>query len=100
MCAIIDASVLGSMFGEENTQPSAAREFRRRVDKGKLLLVIGGKLKRELIRNSNFRSNCSPLSGCGPGIALLDHVAGVSGQGDLDSDEGVVSEGGHRADVT
>ncbi len=43
------------MFGEENTQPSAAREFRRRVDKSKLLLVIGGKLKRELIRNSNFK---------------------------------------------
>ena len=43
--------------------------------------------------------NCSPLLGGRVSIVQLDHVGGLSGKRDLDGDEGIVSERGHRAQV-
>ena len=46
MCAILDANVVGEVFGRE--LPPAGKAFFRRVSQGKIRLVIGGKLRCEL----------------------------------------------------
>ena len=53
MCAIIDADVVGETFGE--SQSPAGRAFRESVDRGDLLLVLGGELLDELDRHGKFR---------------------------------------------
>ena len=54
MCAIVDASVVGTVFGLSKDRPAAAQEFFEWVDSGRLVLVIGGKLKAELLAYGNF----------------------------------------------
>ena len=53
MCAIIDANVVAQAFGDALTP--AGKAFRKRVDKGKLQLVVGGKLLDELDSHGKFR---------------------------------------------
>lgn len=53
MCAILDANVAGQVFGTD--RPPAGRAFFDRIASGRVRLVIGGRLRRELDRNSVFR---------------------------------------------
>ena len=53
MCAIVDASVAGEVFGS-SPQPAGKRFFEW-VNKGNGRLVAGGKLLRELELSSGFR---------------------------------------------
>ena len=55
MCAVVDASVVGTVFGTSMDRPAAAQGFFERVNSGKLVLVAGGELKRELLKNGNFK---------------------------------------------
>ena len=50
MCAIIDANVVGEVFGDE--RPEAGEEFFRWINTGQGVLVVGGKLFLELTRAS------------------------------------------------
>lgn len=54
MCAILDASVCSRVFGDDN-RPAAGKGFFKWIDEGNGRLVIGGKLRYELYRNSKFR---------------------------------------------
>ena len=53
MCAILDANVVGEVFSRD--RPSAAGAFFDWLDSDRGRLVIGGKLRRELDRNTAFR---------------------------------------------
>ena len=53
MCAILDANVAGQVFGAR--RPAAGERFFEWIDSGRGRLVIGGRLRRELDRNSEFR---------------------------------------------
>ncbi len=53
MCSILDASVVGEVFGSNSSE--AAKKFFDWIDSGKGRLVTGGKVLRELNKNSNFR---------------------------------------------
>lgn len=53
MCAIIDNDVVKEAFGDKLTP--AGQAFRKSVDRGQVLLVVGGKLLDELDQNSKFR---------------------------------------------
>lgn len=55
MCAIVDANVVVTVFDTSENRPPAAQKFFERVDSGKLILVVGGKLKRELCSHGRFR---------------------------------------------
>jgi len=55
MCAIIDVNVVGQAFGDEHTRTPAGNLFRKWVNQRQGRLIVGGKLKRELARNSNFK---------------------------------------------
>lgn len=48
MCAILDANIVGSVFG--SNRPIAGKEFHKWISTGHGRLVIGGKLRRELAR--------------------------------------------------
>ena len=50
MCSIIDANVAGQLAGKN--PPEAGRRFLDYVDSGKLVLVLGGKLRHELDKTS------------------------------------------------
>ena len=52
MCAILDANVAGQVFGMD--RPPAAKAFFDRIDSGRVRLLIGGGLRRELDRISAF----------------------------------------------
>lgn len=52
MCAILDANVAGQVFGMDRSP--AARAFFDRIDSGRVRLVVGGRLRRELDRISAF----------------------------------------------
>ena len=53
MCAILDANVAGQVFGAN--RPAAGQAFFDWLDSGRGRLVIGGRLRRELDRNGDFR---------------------------------------------
>lgn len=53
MCAILDNAVVHEVFG--HGRPDAGEGFRRWTDSGKGQLVIGGRLRAELVRNHAFR---------------------------------------------
>ena len=53
MCAILDANVAWQVFGAE--RPPAGRAFFDRIDSGRVRLVAGGRLRRELDRSEAFR---------------------------------------------
>ena len=53
MCAILDASVIGEVFGR--APPEAAVKFLQWINKGSGRLVAGGKLLRELNENALFQ---------------------------------------------
>ena len=53
MCAILDANVVGQVFGGD--RPTAGRAFFEWVDSGPGRLVAGGRLRRELDRTRAFR---------------------------------------------
>ena len=53
MCAILDANVAWQVFGAE--RPPAGRAFFDRIDSGWMLLVVGGRLRRELDRSEVFQ---------------------------------------------
>ena len=56
MCAILDANVAAQVFGAEGAErPEAGRAFLDWVDSGRVRLVIGGRLLRELDHNREFR---------------------------------------------
>ena len=56
MCAIIDTNVVHEVFGSSDEQPAGAGEgFFRWLSSGKGKLVVGGKLKEEIGRVSNYR---------------------------------------------
>ncbi len=55
MCVIVDTSVVGLMFSEPQKGFVAATVLRKYIDNGKLNLVVGGKLKKELFGTSKFR---------------------------------------------
>ena len=48
MCAIVDNNVVAEVFGDENSRPEAGQQFRKKIDSGKIILVLGGKLRSEL----------------------------------------------------
>lgn len=50
MCAIIDVNIAHEVFGEN--RPEAGARFFKKIDSGKLRLVIGGKLREELYKMS------------------------------------------------
>ena len=52
MCAILDANAASVVFVADSGKPPAAREFLKRIDAGRLRLVVGGKLFEELKRGS------------------------------------------------
>ena len=54
MCAILDASVVSQVFGRRC--PPAGKAFFNLIAKRHGRLIVGGKLDRELARNSGFRS--------------------------------------------
>lgn len=53
MCAIIDKSVVHRAFGNKCTE--AGKLFRKWIHKGHGRLVVGGKVKKELTENNNFK---------------------------------------------
>lgn len=53
MCAIIDANVVGEVFGPNPTE--AGKEFRAWIIKGSGRLISGGKLREELDRIQSFK---------------------------------------------
>lgn len=55
MCAVLDASVCSMVFGGED-RPDAGKGFFDWVNSGKGRLVIGGRLRRELYQNQNFKN--------------------------------------------
>ena len=55
MCAIVDASVIGEVFGRARSRTPAAQKFFEWLDTGTGLLVIGGKLRTELERSAAFK---------------------------------------------
>lgn len=56
MCAIIDANVVSKAFGGRGKRTETGDLFRAWVDEGRGRLVVGGKLKRELVENvGSFR---------------------------------------------
>ena len=54
MCAILDNDVIHQVFGPR--RPPAGQEFFKWVDAGKIHLVVGGKLRRELGANHAFKA--------------------------------------------
>lgn len=52
MCAILDNSVVTEVFGEN--RPPAGEEFFRWLNEGRGLLILGGKLRKELGENKKF----------------------------------------------
>ena len=52
MCAILDANVVGEVFGTD--RPAAGKEFFRWINEGRGRLVVGGRLLQELDRNRAF----------------------------------------------
>ena len=55
MCAIVDASVIGEVFGRARSRTPAAQKFFEWLNAGTGILVIGGKLRSELERSKAFR---------------------------------------------
>ena len=55
MCAILDANVAWQVFETERPRPPAGRAFFGRIDSGRVRLVVGGRLRRELDRIREFR---------------------------------------------
>lgn len=53
MCAILDSAVVHEVFGHD--RPDAGEGFRRWIDSERGQLVIGGRLRGELVRNHAFR---------------------------------------------
>ena len=53
MCAILDNDRISEVFGSKCTRAGVA--FRNWIDSGKGQLVVGGKLRRELSRNREFK---------------------------------------------
>ena len=53
MCAILDANVVGQVFGAD--RPAAGQVFFAWIDSGRGRLVVGGRLRQELDRNDAFR---------------------------------------------
>ena len=54
MCAIVDNNVVAEVFGDEDSRPEAGQQFRKKIDSGKIILVLGGKLRSE-IEHKEFR---------------------------------------------
>ena len=54
MCAILDANVVGQVFGTD--RPAAGQAFFRWIDSGPGRLVVGGRLRRELDRSRAFQA--------------------------------------------
>lgn len=52
MCAILDASVAGEVFGANRSRPG--RQFFEWLETPQARLVVGGKLYRELVRSPTF----------------------------------------------
>ena len=53
MCAILDADVVGQVFGAD--RPAAGRAFFQWINSGRGRLAIGGRLRRELDRTRAFQ---------------------------------------------
>jgi hypothetical protein len=53
MCAILDTAVVHEVFSR--CRPDAGEGFRRWIDSGRGQLVIGGRLREELVRYNAFR---------------------------------------------
>ena len=54
MCAILDASVCSMVFDGDD-RPEAGKVFFEWIHSGKGRLVIGGRLRRELFKNTKFK---------------------------------------------
>ncbi len=54
MCAIVDNNIVAEVFGDENSRPEAGQQFRKKIDSGKIILALGGKLRSE-IEHKQFR---------------------------------------------
>ena len=54
MCAILDNDVVHQVFGK--SRPQAGVEFFRWIDAGRIQLVVGGRLRRELGSNHAFKA--------------------------------------------
>ena len=55
MCAIVDANVVAEVFGDN--RPEAGEEFFKWINSGRGVLVVGGRLLKELLGSSSgFRS--------------------------------------------
>jgi len=55
MCAIVDASVIGEVFGRARSRTPAAQKFFEWLNAGTGKVVIGGKLREELERSTAFQ---------------------------------------------
>ncbi len=56
MCAIVDANVASIVFGADNNKPDAAREFFNHIRSDGPVLVIGGRLNKELSKIGEFKN--------------------------------------------
>ena len=55
MCAILDANVAWQVFETKRPRPPAGKAFFDRINSGRVRLVVGGRLRRELDRSEAFR---------------------------------------------
>ncbi len=74
MCAILDANVVGQVFGADTERPAAGRAFFKWINSGRGHLVIGGRLLQELDRNQAFKKWRGQAVSAGR-ITLLDATA-------------------------
>ena len=63
MCAILDANVAHKVFEQE--RPAAGEKFFEWLDSGSGSLIVGGKLRRELCHEGNFRDWSSEATKAG-----------------------------------
>ena len=54
MCAILDANACADGFGKKN-RPESGKKFFKWINSGKGRLIVGGKLRRELLQNEQFK---------------------------------------------
>ena len=56
VCAIVDEDAVAMIFGTNPQRPESAAKFFEHVDSGKLKLVLGGRLKKELLKSNQFKN--------------------------------------------
>ncbi len=94
MCAIVDANVVGEMFGHDKSE--AGRKFFEWLDSGKGILVAGGKVSEELGQSEQFRewARSALLAGQGQ-LRIMDKEAVVRRTEEIKKEGTCRSDGPH-----